>query len=241
MVHPISVGSLVTAKRASGVCLAGEVGVCYEVYQLGNRPGYSFIFERGGYDGFSQEDVKLFLEMSGCASIDAASYKFRNVGQLDADYRAGRFSAAFEEARELDSAFRNAPDARHVFKEESKWAASRPRNEALEKHGPAIEAEIMNQLRRESAEPVSSERRVHAPDSALSALDRRAHTAYEEYCHAQQIPPTEAGRNERVREWRGLAEEQRQDAVEMERGHAPQWPTAEPENHHGEPDLDLDR
>lgn len=50
MEHKISVGSLVSAKRTSGVCEPGESGVCYEVYQLGNRPGYGFIFERGGYD-----------------------------------------------------------------------------------------------------------------------------------------------------------------------------------------------
>lgn len=36
----ITVGTLATATRDSGVCRAGEVGVCYEVYQLGNRSGY---------------------------------------------------------------------------------------------------------------------------------------------------------------------------------------------------------
>jgi hypothetical protein len=54
MTHPpIQVGSQVIAKRASGLNAVGERGVCYEVYQLGGRPGYSFILERGGYDGFS--------------------------------------------------------------------------------------------------------------------------------------------------------------------------------------------
>ena len=53
----ISVGSLVTAKHATGICHSEESGVCYEVYQLENRPGYSFIFQRGGYDGFSPDEV----------------------------------------------------------------------------------------------------------------------------------------------------------------------------------------
>src|SRR5262245_31911943 len=40
MTHfPLQVGTLVTAKRASGVCAAGERGVCYEVHELGGRYG----------------------------------------------------------------------------------------------------------------------------------------------------------------------------------------------------------
>ena len=58
----IRVGTLAVAKRGSGVCKEGEVGVCYEVYTLGDRPSYSFIFERGRFDGFSPRDVELFLE-----------------------------------------------------------------------------------------------------------------------------------------------------------------------------------
>jgi hypothetical protein len=46
--HPIQVGSLVVAKRVSGVCAAGERGVCYELYQLDGRPGYGILFQRGG-------------------------------------------------------------------------------------------------------------------------------------------------------------------------------------------------
>ena len=53
----IQVGTLAVAKRDTGVCAAGERAVCYEVYQLDGRAGYSFIFERGGYDGFSPDEV----------------------------------------------------------------------------------------------------------------------------------------------------------------------------------------
>jgi hypothetical protein len=67
----IQVGSLAIATRASGVSDMGERGVCYEVYTLGGRPGYSLLFEQGRYDGFSPEDVTLFLTITGevCAAV----------------------------------------------------------------------------------------------------------------------------------------------------------------------------
>ena len=92
---PIQVGSLAVAKRASGVCDAGEVGVCYEVYQLAGRTGYSFIFESGRYDGFSPGDIQMFLDLTGRVCEAVADYRFRNVTQLMRDFRAGRFAAAF--------------------------------------------------------------------------------------------------------------------------------------------------
>ena len=91
----IRVGSLAVAIRLSGVCDAGERGVCYEVYELGGQPGYSFIFEKGRYDGFSPEDVATFLEITGehCAAV--ADYQFQNVTRLRRDFQQGRFAAAF--------------------------------------------------------------------------------------------------------------------------------------------------
>jgi hypothetical protein len=92
---PIRVGSLVVAKRASGVCAAGERGVCYELYQLGGRPGYGILFQRGGYDGFSPDDVALFLDVTGRVCPEVADYRFTNVTKLAQDFRDGRFAAAF--------------------------------------------------------------------------------------------------------------------------------------------------
>jgi hypothetical protein len=91
----IHVGSLALATRASGVCDVGERGVCYERYTLGGRPGYSFLFEQGRYDGFSPEDVTLCLTMTGeiCAAV--ADDQFTNVVQLARDFKRGRFAAAF--------------------------------------------------------------------------------------------------------------------------------------------------
>ena len=91
----ITVGTLAIAKRASGVCEAGERGVCYEVYELGGRPGYAFIFEKGGYDGFSQEDVELFLTVTDTVCATITSYQFTNVTRLRRDFEQGRFAEAF--------------------------------------------------------------------------------------------------------------------------------------------------
>lgn len=76
MTPKIQVGTIAIATRASGVCDVGETGVCYEVYELAGRPGYSFIFERGRYDGFSLSRSKFVLaidfstrEIAGLAPI----------------------------------------------------------------------------------------------------------------------------------------------------------------------------
>ena len=98
MIHhtpTIQVGSLAIATRTSGVCDRGERGVCYEVCALGGRPGYSFIFEQGRYDGFSPEDVALFLTITGEACAAVADYTFTNVTRLSRDFAHGRFAAAF--------------------------------------------------------------------------------------------------------------------------------------------------
>jgi hypothetical protein len=92
---------------------------------------------------------------------------------------------------------------------------------------------------------VGSESGERHSDTSLSTSDRRALAAYEEYCNIQRTPMTEAGRNAWLREWRGLDEEQRQDAVHAER-QALHWPQArdeEPASREEErgPDTDRDR
>jgi hypothetical protein len=92
---PIQVGTMLVAKKASGVCAAGEHGVCYELYQLGGRPGYGIIFRGGGYDGFSPDDVELFLDVTGRVCPEVARYRFANVTRLAQDFRDGRLANAF--------------------------------------------------------------------------------------------------------------------------------------------------
>ena len=91
----IQVGTLAVASRDTAICRAGELGVCYELYQISERPGYSFIFERGGYDGFSPQDVEMVLEVTEVVFRSIESYCFTDVGQLLKDFLAGRFSEAF--------------------------------------------------------------------------------------------------------------------------------------------------
>lgn len=92
----LQVGSLVTAKRTTGICDAGERGVCYECYTFGNRPGWSIIFESGRYDGFSPEEVDMMLTINNGVCPDINSYEFKNVLNLMDDFRHGRFAAAFK-------------------------------------------------------------------------------------------------------------------------------------------------
>ena len=91
----VHVGSVVTAKCASGVCDPGERGVCAEVYELAGRPGWSFLFESGRYDGFSPADVATFLEVTGAVCQAVADDQFRNVGQRCRDFHDGRFDPVF--------------------------------------------------------------------------------------------------------------------------------------------------
>ena len=91
----IHVGTIAIATRDSGVCDVGERGVCYEVYTLGGRPGYSFLFEKGRYDGFSPEDVAMCLTVTETVCPTVADYQFTNVMRLMRDFRLGRFAEAF--------------------------------------------------------------------------------------------------------------------------------------------------
>ena len=90
----VEVGTLAVATRGTGVCRTGEVGVCYDVYEIGDRPGYSFLFQDGGYDGFSPDDVARFLEVQPARDAHAAGYAFRNVERLRRDYERGHFQSA---------------------------------------------------------------------------------------------------------------------------------------------------
>ena len=91
----IQVGSIALARRQTGVCDIGEIGVCYEVYNLDNRPGYSFLFQSGRYDGFSPDDVAMFLMVTEEICPTIADYQFHSVMRLCRDFEQGRFDEAF--------------------------------------------------------------------------------------------------------------------------------------------------
>lgn len=88
------VGSLVVAKKASGVRDLGERGVVYEVYELGKRPGWSVIFQSGRHDGFSPSDVDFFLDVTGEVCEELSDYTFENVLRLVDDFGRGTFAPA---------------------------------------------------------------------------------------------------------------------------------------------------
>jgi hypothetical protein len=139
----IIVGSLVSAKRDLGLrnsdgvglmdCRAEEAGVCFAV----SGKETAFIFERGGCGGFTPDEVRKFLDVSGLVSKPVVGYEFENVGQLDADYRAGRFSAAFEEQNIERAQERSAwPHPRDILRREY--------DENLRREGAGIEPKRMD-------------------------------------------------------------------------------------------------
>jgi len=98
------VGSRVITQRTTGVCDAGEPGVCDEASTRldgkgSRRPGWSFLFEQGRYDGFSPDEVELILEVTGEICPDVADYELTNVLRLIGDFHRGRFAPAFEPVR----------------------------------------------------------------------------------------------------------------------------------------------
>ena len=90
----LRVGSLVVAKKASGVCNPEERGVVYEAYEMGKRPGWSVIFQSGRHDGFSPCEVDFFLDVSGEVCEELSGYTFENVPRLVEHFGRGDFAPA---------------------------------------------------------------------------------------------------------------------------------------------------
>ena len=91
MTNNLVVGSKVKAKRAFPAIRVevGEIGYVYENYEFGSgsnkHVGAGIIFSKGGYDGFSLEEQKEYLEDLG---IDERykNYHFSGVINMYADY-----------------------------------------------------------------------------------------------------------------------------------------------------------
>lgn len=83
-----------TIVRLKMPCLgndAGDLGVCYEEYDIGEPGAGSVIFENGSYDGFNPAEQIMFLEEIGF-NADIANYQFMNVMQLSRDFENGMFN-----------------------------------------------------------------------------------------------------------------------------------------------------
>jgi len=84
-----------SCKRKSGVCDVGECGVCYEVYELGDSPGYSFMFEKGQHDSLSASEVDMFWQVTDAICQSVVDYQFTSAVRLMRDDDSGRFALAF--------------------------------------------------------------------------------------------------------------------------------------------------
>jgi hypothetical protein len=84
-------GARVFALRGCGLWSVGEAGLVVEQYELGARPGRTILFKNGGYDGFSAQDLELFVAPEGSIDSQAARYVFHSVGKLSADLERGLF------------------------------------------------------------------------------------------------------------------------------------------------------
>jgi hypothetical protein len=80
-------------------CLGNKVGVKGIVYEEYGHGGCSIIFPNGQYDGFSEEEQKSWLRKIG--RVQNFTYRFKNVGKLAKDFKAGFFKAGFEKGKEL--------------------------------------------------------------------------------------------------------------------------------------------
>ena len=90
----MKVGTIVKLQLA---CLGNEVGtrgVVYDEYNIGTK-GVSVIFENGEYDGFSEEEQRMFLKEKGICE-ELSTYKFTNVMQLSRDFDNGIFDNALK-------------------------------------------------------------------------------------------------------------------------------------------------
>jgi len=88
-------GSVVVAKKATGACDAGEVGVVYQEYRLRERAHWGIIFESGRYDGFNASEVERYLTVGGEVCEPLAGYTFANARCLAEDFELGVFAPAF--------------------------------------------------------------------------------------------------------------------------------------------------
>ena len=91
----LRVGSRVAAKKATGVCEAGERGIAYEIQRLGDYASWGIIFESGGHDSFNACQVDWYLEVTGEVCEQLQAYAFDNVRRLIEDFETGVFASAF--------------------------------------------------------------------------------------------------------------------------------------------------
>lgn len=90
-IDELPLGARVYARTDSGICDKGSRGLVVEEYWMGERDGRTILFENGGYDGFSPEDIGHFVIAEGSIDSKLAHYCFQSVGRLSVEFHSGLF------------------------------------------------------------------------------------------------------------------------------------------------------
>lgn len=90
-IDDLPLGARVYARAESGICSKGSRGLVVEEYWLGERPGRTILFENGGYDGFSPDDIGHLVIAEGSIDSKLAHYCFQSVGRLSVEFHSGLF------------------------------------------------------------------------------------------------------------------------------------------------------
>lgn len=89
------VGDIVTVAKPCMLNPAGARAVVVEIYDLGDGPSPSLLFENGAHDGFSPRDLALFGVEIVWQDTALADYQFTNAIRLYQDWTAGRFASVW--------------------------------------------------------------------------------------------------------------------------------------------------
>ena len=95
MATEIPIGSIAAARIQTSACFVGELGVCYGASDFEGMRVYGFIFETGRFIVLAEEDVTQTLRLTERICEAVANYEYAGDAQLVADFRSGRFAAAF--------------------------------------------------------------------------------------------------------------------------------------------------
>lgn len=89
-------GSIVYSKQLTwAMAQPGTKGVCHDVAEINGKPRYAVIFENGMYDGYTPWEAENYLTDAGRVCPEITNYQFTDAQTLMADFKAGRFDAAF--------------------------------------------------------------------------------------------------------------------------------------------------